>query len=245
MNRNSWLIIGATFLICLAYGFFFIRPVVTNSFQTYRQIAQAKKELNDINKKKEILTKISQNDQLKNLYQTAIQYLPQEADSSNLVLELSALASQNNLKVEQISSSTTKAATQENQDTSTNNSNQNNQQNTTNSQSEPGGSQTADFELKVSGTFSDYLNFLNNLETSGRLISIPKMNLTQGTGTFSAQLSIKAYWKKGLSLEKNLANINVSTDTIQKFQNIKSNSTPINITTEQGFGRPNPFDATQ
>ena len=243
MDRNSWLIIGVTFVICAAFSFFYIRPAVFSALDTYRETAKAQKELSDISKKKEILSKITQNDQLKNLYQTAASYIPEDANSSGLVLELTAMAAQNNLQVQQISTETNKtAATSSTEETK-------NQTTTTtatpSAAQAPEESQLVDFSFKVSGSFSDFLNFLKSVETSSRLMIIPKMSLVQGDQSFTAEMTVEVYWKKGVSLEKTLANINVSNDTIQKFQNLKTYGTPINLTTEAGFGRQNPFESAK
>lgn len=57
MSRTSWIIVIATILIGAIIGFFFTWPQVSSAWQVFNQTGEAKKELNEINQKKEILTK--------------------------------------------------------------------------------------------------------------------------------------------------------------------------------------------
>ena len=240
MNRTSWIIIIATLAIVVAAGFFFIWPQANSSWKLYKQELQAKKDLEDVSKRKEVLAQLSKTNQLANLYDIASKYIPEEANSGDLVIQLTAMANGANLTVDQISLETeTKAKTTTEADTTTNKTNSTNSQTT--ATSNPSDVQEVGFSLKVSGTFADFLNFLKSVETSSRLVSIYAMNLAQTQDKFTADIKGKAYWEKSVSLEKNLANISIPQETINKFQNLKTYGNPINLPTESGFGRPDPF----
>jgi len=236
MNRISWIIVITTIVIIALVGFFFIWPKANSSWKIYKQEAQAKKDLEDVSKRKDVVAELSKTNELSSLYDIASKYIPEEANSGDLVIQLTAMANDAKLTVDQISLETeAKPKTTTGEDTTTNTTTQTTTSSNTSDIKEVG------FNLKVSGTFADFLNFLKSVETSSRLISISAMNLIQAQDKFSADIKGKAYWEKGVSLEKNLANISIPQETISKFKNLKTFGNPINLPTEQGFGRPDPF----
>ena len=112
-----------------------------------------------------------------------------------------------------------------------------------------GGAKEVDFTMKLSGSYSDLVNFLRGVESSSRLISIENLAIqmntetgTQQTAALSAQIKGMAYYKPEVSLEATLANITVDQETVDKFFNLKTFGSPINLPTESGFGRNNPFE---
>lgn len=239
MNRMSWIFIFASVVIIALISVFFIRPIATSSWQIWNQNKQAKQDLADAAKKKEILENLSKNNKLNTVYDIASNYIPKDQRSGDLVIELTAIAGQSNLKVEQlnIDSGTTSAKTTET-DTS---------KSTPTSTSTPtANASNSDikeikFSMKVSGTFSDFLNFLKGTETSSRLITITSMSLTQTQNLLSAQVAGITYWNTSVALEKTLANIEIPQAIIDKFTQLKTYGSPINLPTESGFGRANPF----
>lgn len=237
MNRLSWIFIGGTFVIVTLFSFFILKPMVLSSYQTYNDNKATQKEFGEVSKKKIILTSLSKNNQLDDLYNIASKYIPVDQNSSALVIEMSAVASQANLKVDQFSLENvpTKATTTDESGA-----------NTKAADTAAPVKNTADelkFSMKVSGNFTDFLSFLKNTETSSRLITFNNMSLTVATDVLSVQLSGSAYWKKKSTLTQSLTNVTVSQATIDKFKNLKSYGTPINLPSESGFGRTNPFDA--
>jgi len=230
MNRISWIFISVTTVICLLIGFIITRPNATNAWKIYNDTQTAKNDLTQVSKKKEILTTLDNNSQLENLFNIASKYIPENDNSSALVIGLSALAGGSNLNVDQLTFENVVPATTDPKNTTT---------------PPTGGTKELTFSMTVSGTFPNFLNFLKNTETSSRLITFSKMGFSQTDTNFIAQLSGTAYWKKGNSLETTLDNIKISKETIDKFQNLKSYGTPINLPTESGFGRANPFDTVQ
>ncbi|AKM82070.1 TPA: hypothetical protein DD449_03150 [Candidatus Berkelbacteria bacterium] len=229
MNRLSWIFIGSTSLIVVLFSYFILKPMVNNSWQIHNEIKKTKTDLQDASKKKEVLTALSKNNQLDTLYGIASKYIPLSQNSSELVIEMSAVANQANLKVEQFSldNSAPKAATTTTPTTST---------------SAVSGVTELKFSIKVSGNFSDFLTFLKNTETSSRLITFNSMQLATTDNVLSVQLIGSAYWQKDSNLDQTLTNVTVTQSTIDKFQNLKSYGTPINLPAESGFGRTNPFD---
>lgn len=232
MNRTSWIFVIATTIICLGIGFFFTKPYAMSAWKIRKEIQTAKNDLNQISKRKEVLTALSKNNQLDNLFDIASKYIPEGDNSSELVIGLSAMAGESKLGVDQLtfdSAPPKPAAT-----------------NTTTAPT-PGATNIATkeltFSMTVSGNFPDFLNFLKSTEKSSRLITFTKMSFSQSDKAFIAQLSGTSYWKQGNDLETTLDNIKISKETIEKFQNLKSYGTPIDLPTESGFGRVNPFEA--
>jgi len=222
MTRKSQIFIAVTALICLGFGFFFSKPKIANAWQTYREIQNTKKDLSQTAQKKEVLSALSKDNLLNNLYDIAAKYIPSDQNSSELVMSLSALAGQSNLSVDQLTFDDAASADTKTTETSM---------------------KESTFSMTVSGTFSDFLNFLKNAETSSRLITFDNMNFSASNSVFTAQFSGTAYWKTANALTATLENIKVSPDTINKFQNLKSYSTPTNVNVESGFGRTDPFAA--
>lgn len=241
MNKTSWIFVITTVVIVAIISFFFIRPQITGSWKIHKDTEAAKQELDDISKRKETLTKLQQNGDLASIYKIASQYIPEEADSGTLVIELSAIASSSNMKVEQVSLETKDSSSSSKDDgTSSETSDKKTSTTTTNSDSKPA-FQEIPFTMKMSGTFTDFQKFLQNVEASSRLMAINAMTLTQQEGVLTAELEGKTYWKKGTSIEKTLSNVKISQDTIDMFKNLKTYGTPINLPTESGFGRADPF----
>lgn len=209
-----------------------------NAWKIYKEIQTAKSDLDGVAKKKEVLTTLANNNQLGNLYDVAAKYIPENQNSSELVIGLSAMASESKLGVDQLSfdSITAEKTTTDSDKTATTKA-----PDTAGSETNAGTKELT-FSMTVSGTFPDFLNFLKNTETSSRLITFTKMSFSQSDKAFMAQLSGTAYWKKGNTLETTLDNIKISKGTIDKFQNLKSYGTPINLPTESGFGSTNPFN---
>lgn len=244
MNRASWTIVAITFIVCAVIGFFWTRPVIASDLSALDQTQKSKEELANANEKKESLAQLKENDQLIKLNEIAAKYIPEEANSSELVLELTAMAEQNKLTVDAFSLENQPAtATPTNDDPTAK------KTDLAPKTTGPGGSQELGFSMTVSGTFLDFLNFLKSSESSSRLLSLQTMGLTQADNKdavkFTAQLAGNAYFKKGSSLVANLANIQISTETIQKFQNLKTFSAPLNLPAEAGFGRTNPFETVK
>lgn len=253
MNRLSWIFVGATVLIIAVIIGVFMRPQIMSMWQIYQKNQKNSQELKDSAQEKKILESYSQDQQFKTVYNNAINYIPQDQETDNLIIGLSALATQNNLSVSSFSFDTTKSAattstnsTNSSSDSSASSSSSSNSNSNSNSNSSATtSSSTASelkFSIKLTGSFPDFENYLKGIETSNRLISIASMTLSQNaTSGLSVQLSGKTYWKKDVSLEQTLANLTVSKAVINKFLSLKTYGTPINLPTESGFGRADPF----
>lgn len=260
MNRLSWIFIGVSAVLVILISFFFLKPRITSAWQTYQNIKSAKQQLTDAAKEKEILSQLSQNDKLASVHDIAEGYIPESQDSGDLVIELTALAGQNNLQVSQFSldsgasasssSSNSSSANTSNDDTTPTSSTSSGSSSSTSSTSSGSSSASTQsssnatevkFSVSISGAFTDFENFLKGVETGNRLISISSINLSTDQTGMKAQLLGKAYWKKSSSLTSNLSNITISQKTIDKFLSLKTYGTPINLPTESGFGRTDPF----
>lgn len=240
--NSSIIIIFITVLIILAIGYFYLNPSLKLAWQNYQEIKKSQDTLNEISQKKAILEKFSKNKQLTEAYNIASSYIPEQEDSGDLVIGLSEIAKQSNLKVEQISfdkQAIAKSNTASSSNDTTNSNAPNAPATEPNDKTE---AKEVEFAMKVSGTFGDFLSFIQNLEKSNRLVTINSMDLTQASDKgFSASLQGKAYYLKTTDLDTSLTAIDISQDIITKFKNLKTFGQPINLQTESGFGRPDPF----
>ena len=243
MNKTGWIFIGGTVLVLVGFGLLYLWPVISDDWQIYKAGQKTRQDLKDVSQKKEMLAKLSQDNQLETLYQTALKYIPKEADSSGLVIELSAIANSLNLKIEQVSFEGTKdkiaRADEDATDAKT--------AAATNKPASPApasGPQEIKFSIKVLGDYPSVLAFLQNIETSSRLVSIQKLTISTDEKGLSGEIEGKAFYTPQTNLQDSLTNITVSTKTIEKFKNLKTYGVPINLPTEEGFGRTNPFDTT-
>jgi Tfp pilus assembly protein PilO len=245
MNKLSYIFIGSTVAIIAIASFFVIWPLSETSYRLYKDNEKAKQDLKDISQEKDILSKLEKNSNLQNVYNIAQTYIPETQQSGDLVIELSAIAGQNNLKVEQFSidspGTTQDKKTETSTDTSTSGTSSNTTTTTPTTKTDSTGINEIKFSVKLTGTFTDFINFLKGAETNSRLISINTMTLTQATAGFSAQITGKAYWQKASTADKTLANINLTQDTINKFLGLKTYGSKIDLPTESGFGRTDPF----
>lgn len=242
MNKTSWIIIGITGGICLVIGIFILGPGLIRDLSTYKATQAAKKELADLAQKQKVLTELGKNTELDKINATAAGYIPEEAKSSELVLELTAIVAASGMSVEQISleAATAPAKPADEVVTTT----KTPAPVTAADQKKADAVQPVSFSLKISGTFQNLMSFFKLTETSSRLISVKSVSFAQDKDKFTANIKAEAYWKKITPTTNNsLANITVSAETLQKFANLKTFSTPIDTSTEAGFGRTNPFDA--
>lgn len=245
MKNQKIIIISVTTLLILGIGFLLIWPVISSIWSSWEEYAKAKNDLKIITEKKQILDELGKNSSIKNVSEIAQNYIPQEPESGQLVIELTAMATANNLKVEETSLEKQKGSSSSNEDTAqTSPTPAPSGSGTTDT---TGGAKTVDFALKTSGSFNDFLNFLRTIETSSRLITIKNITMQQKIGTdkavsFTAQISGAAYYKKDPSITANNDNLKVSEATLVKFLNLKTYGQPINLPSESGFGRANPFE---
>lgn len=236
MNQKNWTIWALIGVAILSIAFFVYRPLVSADLEVWNNLTKAKGELNEASNKKNVLSQLEQSGQLEALKQTVTKYIPENSASSDLILELSGLATANKLKVEQLSMEDKKTtSSQESEETKT-------ASKTSNvSASDNTKAKEVGFAITVSGDFANVLSFLQSSETASRLINIRKVVFSQTQNKFTAEMEGRAYWKKGTGLESTLQNITISKEIIAKFQNLKTYGAPINLQTEAGFGRANPF----
>lgn len=224
MNRAVLSIWGITVLICAAIIIFGLWPSITQDLNTINETKNAKAKLDEASRMKETLNNLNKNNELANLVVTAKNYIPEDAQSGELILELTAMAGKTNLSVEQLALEADKPAATSGSNTSA-----------------PTASEIG-FQLTLSGTFENFSQFLKLTETSSRLITIQSLNMNQAPEKFTAEIVGKSYYKKATVFSGNIADITISTATIQKLQNLKTYANPIDTQNEAGFGRVNPFD---
>jgi len=249
MKGKPLVILGVTFLIILAIGFILIRPVAATIWSSWKSLKKAETDLKTVEEKKQILTSLKENQDLATVGDIALKYIPIDSQSGQLVIELTAVAQSNNLKVEETSLEKNKDSSSTPKEESTASPKGGTPSPTTSGQATNLGQvKEVEFSMKLSGTYNDFINFLREIESSARLITLNDMSMqmTSASGTqaaaFSVQISGVAYYKPAVSIEKTIANLNISEATIKHFLDLKTYGQPINLPTESGFGRTNPFE---
>lgn len=241
MKTKPIIILAITFIVCGAIGFLIIKPVVSSIWSAWKDLEKARGDLNTAEEKNKILNELKQNPDLATVGQIALKYIPKDEESGELVIELTAIANANNLKVEETSMEK-KAGSQTPSEESSASPNPKPSTSATPSSA----AKEVQFTMKLSGTFPDFMNFLRAVDSSSRLISLKTLALlisqTQDKTVFTAQIGGVAFYKSDITLPNTLGNIKVSDDTIRKFLNLKTYGAPINLPTESGFGRGNPFE---
>lgn len=243
MKSKPITILGVTILIIAAVVFFLIKPVVSSLWSAWKSLENAKEDLKTVEEKRQILEILEKNKELSSVGQIALKYIPKGSESGQLVIELTAIAGANNLKVEETSMEKSKESTSTATGETTAKTSPAPQASPTKTTSDI---KEVEFSMKLSGTFTDFMNFLRAIDTSSRLISLKnialQMSKTAEQATFAAQIAGVAFYKSDVSISNTIDNIQVSDDTIRKFLNLKTYGLPINLPAESGFGRTNPFE---
>lgn len=252
-RSQKFIILGITFIIMAILGVFLIWPVFSSIWSSWKTLNQTKTDLKVMEEKKQILAQLEEKT-VTSVADIAEKYIPKESESGQLVIELAAMAQANNLKVEQTSLEKSKTSKTSEETTS--------EKATPTPSAAPtvspsgGGSKfsfpndvkTVDFSMTVNGNFSDFLNFLKTIETSSRLIALKNLTLQQKansdkTTSFTAQITGVAFYKKDLTIDKDkIESLKIPDEAFQKFLNLKTYGQPIDLPTESGFGRNNPFE---
>lgn len=247
---KPFLILTISFVIIVGIIIFMIRPVVFSVWQSWIKLKEAETEQQTVEEKKQILESLKNNPKISEVSQIAVKYIPQASDTGQLVIELTAIAGSNSLRVEEMNMEKSKESSASSGDEDSTPAAQGKTPAPASS-STPQVSKEAkeiEFSMKLSGSFFNFMNFLREIETSSRLISIKTIALqnkaasTPEEASFYAQIEGAAYSKKEVSLTNTLENIKISETTIEKFLNLKTFGQPINLPTESGFGRGNPFE---
>ncbi len=245
MKKTKYLIIGATCLLVVGIILVMVRPLALSIWKSYQEIRNSNQELEKAQERKKITEDLLANkDEINRIYQIAEVYIPKSSESGDLVLEISAIAGANNLRVEKTSfeTSKTKQSSAE-EETSTEQKKSPTPKVSTSGDTTKVGVSSIDISMTLSGNFTDFLNFLKTVETSSRLILIKTITVqTAKDSPATFQLLGSAFYKSKITIEDNLNNIKVTQDTINKFLNLKTYAEPINLPQESGFGRTNPFE---
>lgn len=247
MKNKPLLIIIITCVVVAGIIMFLIKPVISSVLTSWKDLSQAKENLKTVEEKKQVLESLKTNQDLTKVADIAEKYIPKEENSGQLVIELTAMAQSNNLKIEQTSIEKAKnTATTDNADT-TGKATPSPSPNTSATPDAASQIKTVDFTEKLNGSYPDFINFLKAVETGSRLILIKNISMQTKIEagkpmSFNIDISGSAYYKTKISIEQNLNNIKITEETLTKFLNLKSYGQPINLPGESGFGRPNPFE---
>lgn len=256
MKTKPIVILIITLLVVLGIILFLIWPVGNSIWKSYNELKKSENDIKLVNEKKQVLEALQNNPDLNQVNEIAIKYIPPDPQSGELIIELTAIAAINNVKIEQISmeKQSSQTTTKSQDEAATPTPKGKTAATPASSNSPATTTKELPFQLSISGTYANITAFLRGTETSGRLISIENLTLQSGTTSgapatavqaeklLSGQISGKAYYREQISLEKNLANLQVSRETIDFFLNLKSWGQPINLPQESGFGRSNPFE---
>lgn len=252
MKSKPITIIIISLILIAGISFFLIRPVVSSVWSSWNELNRTKEDLKNVDAKVKVLQDLKNNPNVNSVAQIALKYIPKESQAGELVIELTAMAQTNNLKVEETSLEKSKETSKSSEETTspTPKSQTSPGASPTPSEDKTGGAKEIEFSMKLSGTYPDFMNFLRAVETSSRLIVIKNLSLQMATetvgteqkSTFTAQTAGVAYYKSDVTVADALANIEISEDTLKKFLNLKTYGIPINLPTESGFGRTNPFE---
>lgn len=245
MKTKPIIIIGVTALIVLGIGFFLIWPTALSVYQGWRDLSSSQENLRLVEEREKAIADLKKNkEQLTNIAAIAEKYIPKSYESSQLVLELTAIAQDNGLVVNQTTMESAKTASaSKEEDTSA----ASPTPEASASASASGGSasvQNINFSMKLTGPYPNFLNFLKTVETSSKLTVIKTIalqtNAESGNTQLSFQISGASFYKPKTTIESTTANLVVSKATIEMFQNLKSFAQPINPA-ESGYGRSDPF----
>lgn len=245
MKSKPLIILAVTFFVVAALAFFLILPVASSILASWRSLGEARQNLATIDEKKAVLEKLQNTPELQSITDIAKKYIPEDQQAGELVLEITSMAVANNLKVEQTSLAKSQTTTKTDETPTPSPKSKTGPSPSTSPKIEEQ-TKTVDFTMQISGSFGDFMNFLKSIETGSRLITVKNISLQTKSGadkiTFSVQMSGGAYYKSKVTLEDTLENIKISPETIEDFLNLKAYSQPINLPSESGFGRTNPFE---
>lgn len=242
MKTKPTIIIGATLVIILAIGFFMIWPTASAMWQSWRNLDTSKQNLKNAEERKSAINDLKkQKDTIVNVAGIVEKYIPDNYESSQLVLELTAIAQANSLVVQETTMENTKTAASASSPDST-------AVSPTPTTSASAGTanalQNINFSMKLAGLYPNFLNFLKTVETSSKLTVIKSIafqaNGAATDGSLTFQLSGSSFFKPKVSITDTLDNIKVSQETINMFLNLKSYGQTINPA-ESGYGRADPF----
>lgn len=98
------------------------------------------------------------------------------------------------------------------------------------------------FSANITTNFRSFLTMLFNLERSRRLSAFDTFTITRGEeDTLSIKMDGEIYHKDKITVSKDLENIKISEEVEQKLKNLGQFGEYINLQSESGFGRDDPF----
>jgi hypothetical protein len=248
-NRKSLIIIGTTILIFIAVSLFATKPLVSSSIVAYKGWSDEKNKLARLQEKRDELAKLQKDESdINQISQTALSYLPKDADEGDFVIQTEAIAGIGGQKINSVSIVKEKAATTaptEEDTTSTNKAGSETATGETTSKTSTQSStqmQSLKFTLDlIGGDFVGIVNFMRDLERTDRASAVENISLSSSEETgMSAKLDGLIYYKEKISI--------AGTDTYKIDEKVKSifrslihfgNS--IDLNREPVNGRYNPF----
>ena len=246
MNKPIIIIWSITISICAAIGYFIMYPNITNGLKTYNSTKQINEELTNSTQRKKVLTDLSKNNDLAGLTKIATSYIPEDSMAAELILELSGIAKNAGVEVDQLSFSNKTSTPSSGPGPGADPSMGEGPMGAAAVGMVSGNTEEVGFQMTISGGFDSIIKFLSLSEVSARLTSIQSISLSEDKlgGKTSAQISGSGYWKKATIMQaSDTSSVMITAETIQKLKSLTQNSEPVNTTTEEGFGRANPFDA--
>lgn len=181
-NKQFWLIVLSTVILLFGLCFGLMRPRVISLVKKYREIFKTQEVLEELRTKKEKLISYSKRkDELNELLKRAKMALPPYKEISSFMIQLEEVTASNSLSLKtlDIKETPTKTETKTGEKT----------------QVAPASSLA--FNLSLSGKFRNVLDFLSNLETSPRFLTIQTLDLKPGQGEeMEVTMTGEIYYKK-------------------------------------------------
>lgn len=169
MNRTSWTIIIITILASAIIIVCFLLPNISDFRKINMQNAAALEESRTSTEQIEILKNLKQNNQMPNLIKVATNYIPTDPETDQFKQTITTLAQNSGLQIDQFDLTALPSKT-----TSINELN---------------------FSLTTTGSISNLIAFIKNIDKSARLVSLNTIHITANVAQMTEVVSGSAYFK--------------------------------------------------
>jgi len=207
-NKNGLITLGISIILLIIIYVWLGRPLIASSISIYEQNKDKKVQLEAIKKESDEVSNLEKEmTNLKDTMNKIENYLPQKADTSDLVvaLEGATQASGNTIttvdfKIKQQEeagqSSTEQGAGQTSSQTAQQPAGQTGGQPTTAPQlPQIAGTTNQDLEVTITGNFGSLINFLQKIENFPQFVNIASVDITGNAGSLEIKLDIYAYYR--------------------------------------------------
>lgn len=227
MNKTLIAIIAISLVVISAVVYFFDLPTMKNYQETKSSISSKQEEINQSNltlkKYSEVLEK---KELLKQYAQKTSSMVPKDPDIEDFLIELEDMISQSKIPDTEFRPSALSSTTTGDKSPSVISSAQN-------------------YQITINGESSleNIIDFINQFKRMSRLTEITSLDLAEGEQNSHLRFSIIAniFSNKTPNTPKIKDPNKILTQAITKIEDYQSYGKDIEIQTEEGFGRSNPF----